>query len=196
MLFKSNLCGKLLDQPPTLVECYIVFSLTKPAAHSSVALHSLQLKTSIPSVLPATGGHLFKADNKPEHVALQVGDPRQLMEDVPMEKRLMLTFPHISAWVPDLFGPGAQQGGNFVTKAFQKLKGGKPKPQKAKERQVGTLLYLMCTHVSGGACAAYIAQHDAAQTAMHASSSIRLYLTSWRPELVTDVKLKTQGNTR
>lgn len=152
----------------------------------------------MPSVLPATGGDLFKADNKPEHVALQVGDPRQLMEDVPMEKRLMLTFPHISAWVPDLFGPGAQQGGNFVTKAFQKLKGGKPKPQKAKERQVGTLLNLPYVYTCLWQC---FAQFKSLSTMLPRQQYMHHQALSFTSppgisELVTDVELKTQGDTR
>lgn len=91
----------------------------------------------------ANGGH--RAQNnmlagdllKAEHVSLDVGTQAQLMEDVPAEKRLTLSFPHISAWVPDLFGPGAPQGGNVFTNTLKKLKGGKAKGAKAKERQVG-----------------------------------------------------------
>ena len=79
-----------------------------------------------------TGGDLLKA----EQVTLDIGTHKQLMEDVPNEKRLTLSFPHISAWVPDLLGPGSAQGGNIVTKAFHKLKGGKAKTEKPKERQV------------------------------------------------------------
>ena len=81
-----------------------------------------------------TGGDLLKA----EHVTLDVGTHKQLMEDVPIEKRLVLSFPHISAWVPDILGPGAAEG-NVFSKAFHKLRGGKPKPGKPKERQVKPL---------------------------------------------------------
>ena len=59
-----------------------------------------------------------------------------VLQDVPPEKRLTLSFPHISAWVPDLFGPGAPQGGNLFTRAYEKLRGGKSEQQKAKGRQV------------------------------------------------------------
>ena len=79
-----------------------------------------------------TAGDLLKA----EHVTLDIGTHKQLMEDVPIDKRLTLRFPHISAWVPDLFGPGAAQGGNIFTKTLHKLRGDKPKAEKAKERQV------------------------------------------------------------
>ena len=82
-----------------------------------------------------TAGDLLKA----EQVTLDVGTHKQLMEDVPIEKRLTLSFPHISAWVPDLLGPGSAQGGNIITKAFHKLKGGKPEIEKPKERQVRIL---------------------------------------------------------
>ncbi len=90
-----------------------------------------------------TAGDLLKA----EHVTLDVGTHKQLMEDVPTEKRLVLSFPHISAWVPDLLGPGSAEGGNMFTKAFQKLKGGKPKPGKPKERQVINFQCIGCASI-------------------------------------------------
>ncbi|CAL5220454.1 g2473 [Coccomyxa viridis] len=90
----------------------------------------------------ATGGHRAQSTMtagdllKAEHVTLDVGTHKQLMEDVPIEKRLLLSFPHISAWVPDLLGPGSAEGGNIFSKTFHKLKGGKPKAGKPKERQI------------------------------------------------------------
>ena len=60
------------------------------------------------------------------------------MEPVPKAKQMALEFPNISAWVPDLFGPGSADSGNIISKALQKLHlsrstqpAGKPK-----ERQV------------------------------------------------------------
>ena len=87
----------------------------------------------------ANGGHQARPHMlagdflKDEHITIDVGTHEQLMEDVPHEKRLTLGFPHISAWVPDLFGP---EEGNALTNALKRLKGSKAKEQKPKERQV------------------------------------------------------------
>ena len=104
----------------------------------------------------ATGGHRAQSTMtagdllKAEHVTLDVGTHKQLMEDVPIEKRLLLSFPHISAWVPDLLGPGSAEGGNIFSKTFHKLKGGKPKAGKPKERQVSfPSMQWLCVTTSG-----------------------------------------------
>ena len=59
------------------------------------------------------------------------------MEPVPKAKQMALQFPNISAWVPDLFGPGADSG-NFISKTLQKLHLSRSKQTsgKPKERQV------------------------------------------------------------
>ena len=91
----------------------------------------------------ANGGHQARPHMlagdflKDEHVTIDLGSHEQLMEDVPHEKRLTLGFPHISAWVPDLFGA---EEGNAFTNALKRLKGSKAKEQKAKERQVISLI--------------------------------------------------------
>ena len=91
----------------------------------------------------ANGGHQARPHMlagdflKDEHITIDVGTHEQLMEDVPHEKRLTLGFPHISAWVPDLFGP---EEGNALTNALKRLKGSKAKEQKPKERQVMPLI--------------------------------------------------------
>lgn len=92
----------------------------------------------------ANGGHQARPHMlagdflKDEHITIDMGSHEQLMEDVPHEKRLILAFPHISAWVPDLFGP---EEGNAFTNALKRLKDGKPKEQKPKERQVTSLIF-------------------------------------------------------
>ena len=91
----------------------------------------------------ANGGHQARPHMlagdflKDEHITIDVGTHEQLMEDVPHEKRLTLGFPHISAWVPDLFGP---EEANAFTNALKRLKGSKAKEQKPKERQVMSLI--------------------------------------------------------
>lgn len=66
------------------------------------------------------------------------GAAQPIMEAVPKAKQLALEFPHISAWVPDLFGPGSADSGNLFSRALQKLHLSKSTQRhgKPKQRQV------------------------------------------------------------
>lgn len=103
---------------------------------------------NVPGVQPAAfhvdGNGLLgggKADNvgQDAHIHVELGEPVQLMEPVPREQQMALEFPNISAWVPDLFGPGAAEQGNPISRTLQMLhlsRATQPKAPKQKERQV------------------------------------------------------------
>jgi hypothetical protein len=63
------------------------------------------------------------------------GAVQPIMEAVPKGKQMALEFPHISAWVPDLFGPGSADSGNLFSKALQKLRLSKSTELQGKPKQ-------------------------------------------------------------
>lgn len=108
---------------------------------SAFNVESPDIENGLPNgQVPSSGAEVRK--EKAEHLAIMVSNvpETQLMEPVPQEKQLTLVFPHISAWVPDLFGPGsAGMDANIVTRSFQKLARGRstqPNDGRPKERQV------------------------------------------------------------
>jgi hypothetical protein len=90
----------------------------------------------------ANGQLLPNHAEKAEHLAITVSNlpDMELMEPVPRDRQIALEFPNISAWVPDLFGPGSAGGeSNTVTRTLRKLGKGRstqPNDGRPNQRQV------------------------------------------------------------